>query len=143
MAVEVLLKKTGKWLTPIDPHGMDALAGIGSGEVLRVKWVRPRNVRHHRKFFALLRVVFEAQDRFATQQDLLDALKIALGRYREVKIGNRTVIHPKSISFSSMDQDAFNEFYDAAVKVVIEVLIPGIDREGLEEQVFEILGESL
>ncbi len=139
MPVEILMRAERGKLAPVDMIGVEALDGVPDGATLRVKWTRPRNVGHHRLFFALIDVVFQAQDRFATKDDLLDALKIALGHYSVWRIGEREVLRPKSISFAAMDQAAFEKFYSAAVALILEKVLPGVDRADLDARVHEIL----
>ena len=139
MPVECLMEASGGKLAPVDMIGVEALDGVPKGTVVKVKWTRPRNVGHHRKFFALIDVVFQAQSRFATKDDLLDALKVALGHYAVWRVGSREILRPKSISFAAMDQDAFQQFYDSAVKVIVESLLPNTDRADLEARVHDIL----
>ena len=138
MPIECLMRAERGKLAPVDMTGVEALDQVPAGATLRVKWTRPRNLGHHRKFFALLDVVFEAQSRFATKDDLLDALKIALGHYTIWRVGSREILRPKSISFAAMDQDAFEQFYDSAVALIIEKVLPGVDRADLEARVREI-----
>ena len=139
MAVECLMVAQSGKLAPVDMIGVEALDAVPNGATLRVRWTRPRNVGHHRMFFALIGIVFEAQDRFATKDDLLDALKIALGHYATWRIGDREVLRPKSISFAAMDQAAFEAFYDSAVALILEKVLPGTNRDDLEARVHEIL----
>jgi hypothetical protein len=126
-------------LAPVDTIGADSLDAVPVGTVLRVKWSRPRNAGHHRKFFALLNVVFKAQSRFATLDDLLDAIKIATGHYTIWRVGDREILRPKSISFAAMDQTAFEQFYERVVALILETILPNVERADLDAEVHEIL----
>jgi hypothetical protein len=48
---------------------------------------------------------------------------------------------PKSISFASMDQAKFTTFFDGAVRLICQYILPGISDEELRRQVFEMLGD--
>ncbi len=93
-----------------------------------LEFLERRNLGHHRKFFALLDVVFQTQSKFATKDGLLDALKIALGHHMTWRVEGREILRPKSISFAAMDQTAFESFYDGAVALILERLLPNTDR---------------
>ena len=139
MAVEALFHKVGAKLAPYDRQAVDALGAVPAGTVLRLKWTRPRNIRHHRKLFVLLQLVVDATDHFSSKETLLDSLKVATGHYRNWKVGGREYLQPTSISFSAMDQDAFEAFYSSAVDMIVNYILPGIDREDLERDVNELL----
>ena len=47
---------------------------------------------------------------------------------------------PKSISFSKMDRDAFQKFFDRAVDFVISDILPGIEKAGLTAEVYSMAG---
>jgi hypothetical protein len=140
--IELLVRKSVGCLVPADPLGMDTLATVADGAELTVRATYPRNPGHHRKFFALLNEVFHNQNHFATLESMLDAIKVALG-YCEQFTGMRgeTITVPKSISFASMGQDAFQSFYDRAVNLIIEKVLPGTKSEDLENRIYQILGE--
>ena len=139
MPVECLMEARRGKLTPVDMIGVEAIAAVPTGTVLRVKWTRPRNLAHHRKFFALLDVVHQAQSRYAAKDDLLNALKIAMGHYTVWKVADREILQPKSIAFGAMDQVAFEQFYDRAVLLILEKVLPGTQRDDLEARVLEII----
>lgn len=141
MATDVMLVCENRRLVAADPMSLEALDGMREGEIVSAKITRPRNVRHHRKFFALLGIVFEAQDRYPTMEHLLDAIKIAIGHYDTIQLTKtKTVIKTKSISFASMDQAAFEQFYDRVVRLIVTKILPGTDSAELEQQVLEIIG---
>jgi hypothetical protein len=132
--------REGNKLVAAEPTSLEAIQGLKVGETLTATIRRPRNGSHHRKLFALLSVVMEAQTTFATTQELLNALKMATGLF---EIG-RTVdgipfAQAQSISFVSMAQDRFEQFYDKAVDVILTKILPGVGRTDLEQRVNDIL----
>lgn len=140
MATELFMRRQLSALRPIDAAGEQALGEIASGEVLRVTVRRPRNVLHHRKFFALIKTIFPHQSLYPTEETLLAAMKVALGYGETVKLPDgRAIIIPKSISFSNMDQTAFDQFYARAVHLILSRILPGVSRAELAREVHEIL----
>lgn len=127
-------------LKPIDAMGEEAIGGIKAGEVVRVEVTRPRNVKHHRKFFALLNVIYPHQTTYPTPEQFRAAITVALGFGESIKLlGGRTIIVPGSISFSKMDQAEFDKFYDRAVELIATKVLPGIDRADVDREVNDIL----
>lgn len=139
--IDIILRRHGNSLIPIDALGIDAINGIAQNEDVRAAITRPRNLKFHRKFFALLQVVFETQTFYPTLEGLLNAIKIALGHCEEI-LGIDGKIHtaPTSISFAAMDEQSFTEFYERALDLIITKILPNATQKDLEEQVYAILG---
>ncbi len=142
MALEIILMRKGKWLAPADGVSEQHIAAMKHDEVVTATIRRQRNPRHHRLFFALLNIVFQNQTRYPTLEHLLDAIKLAIGHYDTMTIGNREIVKLRSISFSKMDQATFGQFFDRVVELVITRILPHTTREDLEAQVYEMIGES-
>lgn len=109
----------------------------------KVKITRPRNIRHHRKYWALLTLVFdnlpeELEAHFKSVEDLHYEIKLQTGhRDKWVTMGGQEVWRVRSISFEKMDQTEFEAFYDAAVDVIVRYILPGIEKEELINQITE------
>jgi hypothetical protein len=121
---------------PASPEAEAMLQKIKLGDVVRIKVERPRNIQHHKKFFALVGLVFRNQDHYQSQEHLLTALKVALGHCDTVicKDGNPAYI-PLSISFAKMDQTEFDAFYTRTLDLIAKHFLPGIDKEDLRNEV--------
>lgn len=142
MAFDVLLIREGYKLGAADPISAEAIAGIKAHETVTASIRRPRNGKHHRKLFALLKVVFDNQSTFATTEQLLDALKMATGYFDICKtVDGMPYARTKSISFASMCQSEFEEFYNKVVDVIVTKVLPNTDKDDLEAQVMEIIGD--
>lgn len=127
-------------LRPIDAMGEEALADIPQNELVRVTIKRPRNVQHHRKFFALINAIFPHQTLYPTEEALLAAMKVALGFGQQVKLPDgRVIVIPRSISFAKMDQKSFAEFYDRALTLILTRILPGVNKKDLQREVDDIL----
>ena len=83
---------------------------------------------------ALVRLVFENQERYNSIEDLLVEFKLKVGHYKEhITTDGKIVYVPKSISFSQMDEYEFNEFYNKALNVLGKII--KVDSETLREQI--------
>lgn len=140
MAIDVLLMREGDHLVAAETLSLEAIQTIKKGETVTAVVRRNRNPKHHRKLFALLKVVFEAQSSFATTHELLTALKLATGLFDTGKtVDGIPFAVPKSINFASMDQTGFEQWYEKAVNVILTKIVPGINKYDLEDSVMEIL----
>lgn len=113
----------------------------GDGEVIRVKLFKDRNPRHHRLFFALLKVVFQNQEKYLSQEALRFAITVQAGWVDEIQLtGDKVALRPRSIAWGKMDQHEFKTYYDAAMQAIPE-LLPQFDGADLEQML--ISGEIL
>ena len=113
---------------------------IEVGEVIRVKWTRPRNGRMHRKFFALLRVCFEQQDRYATEEQFRHVVQIELGWADPVFTDDGIHWIPRSLSFGRMDQSEFDRLYSQTLDLMIAKHVKGADPSELDAAAERVLG---
>ena len=130
-------------LAAYDMAALEVMQKWKIGDVVAATVRRPRSIQHHRKLFAMLNLVWEGsaiQDTYPSVDCLLDALKHAMGHVETFRsIHGDVLMKPKSISFESMPQDEFNRFYDQAVEIIIQRLVPHLNREDLEARVMEMV----
>ena len=133
--MEIFLVKTQSGvLAPFDDAAAQRMAKIKTNEVVRAEITKPRNLLFHKKFMALVRLVFENQERYNSIEDLLVEFKLKVGHYKEhITTDGKIVYVPKSISFSQMDEYEFNEFYNKALNVLGKII--KVDSETLREQI--------
>ncbi len=131
---QIMVKRLGA-LRPTDDSGIEALRKIGDGELVKVNWSRPRNIRFHRKFFAMLQIILANQEHYKSMDDLLDVCKLRIGHVRIVETAKGIERFPASISFASMDETEFSAFYDRAVDWVLQEVLPGLQRQHLDTEV--------
>ena len=139
--MKLLFRKQLGALRPTDEEGEAALSKIANGDFVMLEFKRPRNVAHHRLFFALLNIVYANQDRYDNVKSFRTAFTIALGWFDTVFLPDGKVgLTPKSISFAAMDQTAFNVFFDDAVRLVCEKWLPTVTSEELKREIHEMIG---
>lgn len=134
----VAIKQLGV-LRPTDEAGEESLRKVKTGALVEIEIKQPRNLQHHRKFFAMLNIVFQNQEHYKTSEMLLIACKFGVGHVDVIRTKRGEYQIPKSISFHAMSQDDFSKFYDAAVDWVISDVIPGLKRAALDAEVEESL----
>lgn len=141
MSVDVRVKRVMDRLVPADKVSADELAELPAGVELRCQITRPRNGRHHGKYFALVSAIFPHQTGWATLKALHDQLKVAVGfsyEARDIMTGEMRT-YPDSIAFDNIDQSEFEQVYERIVNVILTRVLPGVGRKDLDDQVMEIL----
>jgi hypothetical protein len=128
--------KTLSGFIPVSAAAREFHAKSKVGQTVELKGRRPRNPQHHRKLFALLGIVADNNEQFTGPDDVLVAIKAALGHGRWLKLAGATreVFMPDSIAFDAMAQDEFEPFYEAAVAAVRRWWLP-VDDADLREAI--------
>jgi hypothetical protein len=135
----VFVKRKGA-LVPGDARALAAFNKMKEEASYLVNLNRPRNISHHRKLFALLDLVQDNTEKWPTVETLLDDLKIATGLF-ETRINVVTGIPyvvAKSISFASMTQDEFEQWFDRAVDLMCKQVLD-MSRDDLLAEIGDIL----
>ena len=140
---------TSTGLVPLDEIDAEAKAQLRIGSDVRVTVTHPRNIRFHRKFFALLHITVTNLPEHITfsmhiynVETMLAAVKIDLGYYDAVQVGSREVIKLRSISFTKMSADEFEKFYDLAVTDILNNYLKGTDKDDLLEEVEQFISRK-
>ena len=140
MPLEILVRREGPKLGAADQISADIITGMKEKEIVTASIRRPRNPRHHALLFALLQLVFEHQQTYATIEQLLGALKLSIGLFdTELTLDGLPYVVARSISFASMDQTSFAIVYDKMLDVILTKIIPNTNRRDLELRVHDIL----
>jgi hypothetical protein len=142
---EVILRKTNiagrPCLVPVDDDGADLLHKLKDGRDVGCEVIQRRNTRHHRLLFALLKLCVERLDAFPTVDLALIAVKIGTGHFDAFidKESGKSFYVPRSISFASMDQTAFNHFFDDACHLISHRWAPpGTTPEDIRQEIIEM-----
>lgn len=130
--------RTATSLVPADDAAREALAGIKVGTVVQVRVSRPRNINHHRKYWALCSAI--ASSIGAQSENVSDVLKLRTGHFTVVQTRTERIRLPRSISFAKMDQAAFDKFYQECARVLCEEFLPGAKPGELLNEIEQMLG---
>ena len=143
--MEIFLRKRSDGsFVPEYGNDYDEVKKIPEGTEVKAVITRPRNIGHHRKFFALLRLVAdnlpEGMDVYKNTTLLLDEIKFQLEHFElRQNIDGNPYYLVKSINFASMDQTEFKEFYSRSIDVVLKYFLKGSKREELLKEVIEYI----
>lgn len=104
------------------------------GSWLRVEFTRPREIRSHNKFWALVALITENSEVYDTKTKAIVAIKLVTGHFDLMAdpMTGEILRIPKSISFEEMDQEAFEVFYPLAIDAVLQHILPQLDKHKAE-----------
>lgn len=140
--MEIYCQVTDVGLVPMYDSDLDEKHRLRIGDAVLCKITKPRNYKFHKKFFALVRLVYlnlpehlHEQLNVWSEEDMLAAIKLDLGLATTQIYDGREVIKLGSISFAKMDETEFQRFYDRCVYLVQYKYLKGTDRESLLEEI--------
>lgn len=144
--MEIYCRVTDVGLVPMYDSDLDEKHRLRIGDAVLCKITKPRNYEFHKKFFALVRLVYlnlpehlHEQLNVWSEEDMLAAIKLDLGLATTQIYDGREVIKLGSISFAKMDETEFQRFYDRCVYLVQYKYLKGTDRESLLEEIGNFL----
>lgn len=140
--MDILCRVTAAGLVPMYDSDFDEKKRLKDGETVMCSIRKPRNYEFHKKFFALVRLVFNNLPEHIvrmlnvrSEEDMLDCFKLQLGLYRQVWHGRRPVIKLGSISFAAMDETEFQKFYNRCIDITLTTFLRGTTRQELIDEV--------
>jgi hypothetical protein len=137
-------------LAPADAEDVEALQKVKLGQVIHADFKQMRNVKFHRKFFAMLNLGFDAWEPPAIEHNGLPCVKNR-ERFRKdcliaagfcdvvVNLMGTAKAEAKSISFASMDDTEFERVYSAVADVLLRRVLTTYTRADLDRVVDEML----
>ena len=131
MKIYLIKNNTGQFV-PAYNSGYEKAKRFKPGETILGDLTRPRNIGFHRKFFALLNMGFENQEKYDDFEDYRAVFIMKAGFYKVIEVDKGVIYLPKSISFSKMDDIEFSELYSKMINVLIKEL--GLDQERIEKE---------
>jgi hypothetical protein len=148
----LLLKHARGFLYPADEQEAEKIQKLKVGVLIRSDIAQVRNAMFHRKFFALLRIGFDAftppeaeYKGFPVEKDFeqfREDVTIAAGFFTvSYRINGETRVRAKSISFSRMTPEDFERLYSQAANVLLQkVLAQYENRANLDNVINQMLG---
>ncbi len=135
----LLVRKQFGALRPANSDTEELIRKLKDGTEYSIELKRTRNLQWHRKYWLLCTIISENLPDNVSKEGVSDYIKIESGHVRLEKIGGEIHKFPKSISFSSMSAEEWESFWQRAVEVCCEKIIPGLVKEEIELEIFELL----
>ena len=123
---------------------LDELKKYTLGERYKVKITKPRNIKFHRKFFAFIKLCYyhkpESMESISSQERMREYISFGVGFYDTwITPGGKEIYKPRSISFASMDDVAFQDFYDRAVNFACKHILKGLTEEEISKELINFI----
>lgn len=152
MTCVYLIKKNG-FLIPSSECDQENIALMTDGKTYKCEFSSPRNIRFHRRYFALLDVLFNIFDpepvshkgevAIKNRERFRKDIAIATGHYElVVNIKGECKAEAKSISFASMDETKFSELYSRTIDYGLLRIAKGKTKEEIDNWVAQIMDFS-
>lgn len=121
--MNIFLTKTLNGLVAADEEAKQAIRKWKIGETLKADVKKPRDYRNHKRYFALLNLTFENQERYTSFEHFRKAVQIEAGHVEEIiKLDGEVVLIPKSIDYSTLDELEFIKVFAATMTVCARIL---------------------
>jgi hypothetical protein len=134
MTLPLLMYRRGATLHPADDLAAEDVRKLKADKPILVECRHPRSLQHHRLFFAMLRKVAQSTPTPLSEHALLSWIKVETGHVDVLPLGfGQTYMAPASIAFDKMDQAEFREFFDRAVQLICERVVPSLDSHAAAE----------
>lgn len=111
-------------LVPSSKQDAELLNGL-NGKRVMVHIHQARYPEHHRQVFGFLRKLSEATGKSVDRLELECKILTGYADVKEVLDGGRVLV-PRSISYESMGQKEFQEWWDNVLEVVKEKIFPNL-----------------
>lgn len=141
--MDITLTRTLSGLAPGDDAAKDYLRKWPAGEARRANVRRPRALKSLRRYWALVNLVFMNSEQFKSTDAVHAFLKIKAGHCTPIvaKSSGEVFLIPDSISFDTLDEQAFNEVWRRVVQVVSEDIL-GTGVPEIEAEIQRVVGFS-
>jgi len=110
-----LYRYTPDGFRPYNDAAQEQASKCKLGDVVELKPTRVRNPRFHRLYFAILKLISENSEPHLTPDAALYFAKVGAGCGEWIDTGHKQLFVPGSISFASMDEEAFQVFVQASI----------------------------
>lgn len=133
--MKIIARRTLQGFSPIYDHDKDAIKKIKIGKDVEIDIKQPRNLKFHKKMFALLNVGFENQEKYETLEIFRYIMTLKAGHFVEVATDKGVVFMPKSMKFSKMDDLVFSDLYSKILDVILKEI--GCTSEEIELEILQ------
>jgi hypothetical protein len=128
--MEIHLARTSLGLQAYSDDDYEQLRKIKVGSIVKARIVRPRNIKFHRKFFALINAAWDCLSEsqrynLRSKENFREQLLITSGFTEPMYDinGKKFLERAKSISFAKMDEPTFNDVYSRVLDTVLTILM--------------------
>lgn len=133
-----LYKRPDGSMWPADEDAQGYLRKIAAGEVIQASVRKARNYAFHKKYFALLKVGFDCQERYTSPEAFRKEVIILAGwSTTHVHIDGTVSFNADSIAFDKMDELEFDKLYQATINVLLQHFVSHMTEDNLRNAAAE------
>lgn len=134
-----IFRRTLDGFTPANDDAAEFFGKTKLGQLVTLTGKQSRNLKFHRLFFAILRLISDNSNPPISEKAALHFAKIAAG-VGDVVTDSRGEKHfvPGSISFGRMNQAEFDAFVKAAIPPVVGRFMAGTASEAVIREAMEL-----
>ena len=137
---KALYTKHGPGWVPSDESAERYFHRFKEGDSVLLDFSCPRSIKQHRLYWKMCDIVMQNTDGFfRSTEEVSDSIKLACGLSHTTHIKFKGEVFerktPTSISFGSMDQTAFSEFFNKSITYITQELVPGLDPLTLQREI--------
>ncbi len=133
--------KYGNVLHPT-PEAEEKFKRIPQGSIVHWTYRRPQIAAYHRKFFAMISVIFDNQAEYQNKDLFYKVLVMLAGFCDIIQVGDKTLFVADSVSFEKCSQAKLEEIYDKVLDVALEKFCVGSTEDEINAKVNEVLAFS-
>jgi len=148
---ELFLRKLYDTFVPVDKASAEIMGTLEMNSEFKAVLTKPRNIRFHKKFFALVNFAYEHwempvneykgvqinKNRERFRKDL--TIMAGFG-FPVVNVKGDVRYEAQSISFANMDASEFEQLYSRFIDVILQKILTGYTRDDLDTVVNKVLG---
>ena len=130
--MKIFLIRTLTGFAPAYSSDYENMRKLKLNEAVEAEIKRPRNIRFHKKFFALLNIGWENTPKIDMPFEVYRKwVTMRAGFVKIYHTPKGTLYEPESISFTSMNEDAFQDVYNRVLDVILKDT--GAEKPQIEE----------
>ena len=119
MKVHLIKNYDGSFL-PADQDTAEWAVKVKTGAVVYAEFKRERNYEFHKKYFGMINVAFQNQEKFTNEELFRKTMQVSAGYYDPVYFKGEEFRIPQSISFGSMSQENFEKLYSSVLDIILK-----------------------
>ena len=135
--MKLLLRNTLSGLIPLYPSDYDEKRKLRLGQDYEAEIKNPRNYEFLKKFFALVNIGHENTSLDMPFETYRKYIIMKAGFFKSYQTPKGVFYEPDSISFSSMEQEQFEDVYSRVLDKIIEDI--GATKEDIENQLINFM----
>lgn len=139
--MQILLTRVTTGFAPGDKIAWEQMQKFAVGKDVLCDIKQVRSPDQLRLYWALITKAWENQESYATKEDLSAAALCSIGHCYTVKRGDVVIERAKSIAFGNLEQDQFNEIFNAVAELLARTL--GVTPDSLRGEAAETESERL